>query len=259
VKGILAAALVGVVHLHHAPSHDTDAPFSDLVGAAHEAGLDFLVLTEHSDRTEDGPLPGASLEGIHRSDSGHRVLVLVGAEFGTADGHLIGLDIPRAYANQDEAGEMLPGRDLIERIHADGGFAVVPHPFSHGGWEDWDAPFDGIEVQNNASDYRRQVGPLYPLRLIRFSFDPDGGLASMLCPDGPLEVSHVWGVLRSGRCSIRWRVHERPGDLAREVRFPSVRAELWLDGGRRELELRNPPPGAPPEAPPRSPGAPRSP
>jgi hypothetical protein len=311
VKGLLAAALVGVVHLHHAPSHDTDAPFSDLVRAAEEVGLDFVVLTEHSDRSDDGPLPGAARAGLHRSELGHRLLVLVGAEFGTEDGHLVGLDIPRAYANQDESGEMLAGRVLIDRIHADGGFALVPHPFTHGGWKDWDAPFDGLEVQNNASDYRRQYGPLYPFRLLRFAFDPSGTLANMLgrperelerwesllqsgrrvvafagadahqntsilgwqldpyarmlrqvqmlCPEGPLEPAYVWAALRSGRCWIRWRVHEREADRAHEVRFPSGRTELWLDAGRRVLEVRNLPPDGPLGAPPRSPDDPRSP
>lgn len=311
MKALLAAALVGIVHVHHAPSHDTDAPFADVVQAAEEVGLDFVVLTEHSDRSDDGPLPGASRAGLHRSEQGHRLLVLLGAEFGTADGHLLGLDIPRAYANQDAEGEMVAGRELIGRIHADGGFAVVPHPFTHGGWDDWDAPFDAIEVQNHASDYRRQIGPLYPFRLLRFAVDPSGGLArmlkrperelerwesllqsgrrivafagadahqnssilgwqldpyarmfrqvQMLCPDGPLEPAYVWSILRSGRCSIRWRVHEHQADRAREVRFPSGRTELWLDDGRRVLEVRNLPPGAPPEAPPRSPDGRRSP
>jgi hypothetical protein len=311
VTALLAAALVGVVHLHHAPSHDTDAPFEELIGAAHEVGLDFIVLTEHSDRSDDGPLPGASRAGLHRAADGHRVLVLVGAEFGTADGHLIGLDIPRAYASQDAAGEMFRGRDLIERIHADGGFAVVPHPFTHGGWEDWDAPFDALEVHNNASAYRRQIGPLYPLRLLRLAFDADGALRSMLerparelerwesllqsgrrvvalsgsdahrnasilgwqldpyarmlrlvqtlCPEGPLDPDRVWAALRGGRCSIRWRVHEGGGGSPRPVRFPSGRTELWLDGGERVLEVRNPPLDGPPPAPPRSPEAPRSP
>jgi hypothetical protein len=198
VKALLAAALVGIVHVHHAPSHDTDAPFSDLLQAAEEIGLDFVVLTEHSDRVDDGPLAGASRAGLHRAGQGHRLLVLVGAEFGTADGHLIGLDIPRAYASQDASGEPVAGRELIDRIHADGGFAVVPHPFTHGGWEDWEAPFDGLEVQNNASDYRRQYGPLYPFRLLRFAFDPRGGLASML--ERPARELDRWeSMLQGGR------------------------------------------------------------
>jgi hypothetical protein len=198
VKSLLAAALVGIVHLHHAPSHDSDAPFAELIEAAHQVRLDFLVLTEHSDRVDDGPLPGVALAGVHASPEGHRVLVLVGAEFGTADGHLVGLEIPQAYASQDASGQMVSGRALIERIHADGGFALVPHPFTHGGWHDWDAPFDGLEVHNNASAYRSQLGPLYPLRLLRFAFDAEGALRRML--SRPARELERWeSLLQSGR------------------------------------------------------------
>ena len=89
MRALAAAALVGVLHVHHAPSHDSDAPFAGLIAAAHEVGLDFLVLTDHSDLREDGPLPAAAHAGLHTAADGHRVLVLVGAEFGAADGHLV--------------------------------------------------------------------------------------------------------------------------------------------------------------------------
>src|SRR5262245_21731798 len=49
VKALALAALVGVLHVHHAPSHDSDAPFEDVLAAADSAGLDFVVLTEHAD------------------------------------------------------------------------------------------------------------------------------------------------------------------------------------------------------------------
>jgi hypothetical protein len=192
----MAAALVGVLHVHHAPSHDSRAPFAEVLAAAHAAGLDFVVLTEHVDAEVDGPLPAAERSGVHVDATGHRVLVLVGAEFGTRDGHLLGLGIPTAYACRDR-----PARDVIDRIHADGGFAVVAHPFSHGGWRDWDAPFDGLEVQNHASQLRGLQGPLLPLRLLRFAFDRDAVLGEMLVR--PARELEQWDrLLAAGRAVV---------------------------------------------------------
>lgn len=287
MRGLVAAVLVGVLHVHHAPSHDSDGSFGELIAAAHEVGLDFVVLSEHVEAERDGPLPAAQRAGLHEGADGQRVLVLVGAEFGTRDGHLLGYDIPLAYASRGRG-----GRELIERIHADGGFAVVPHPFTHGGWSDLDAPFDGLEVHNNASEFRRITGPLLPLRLLRALLDRDGALRAMLvrprrelelwdrlraegrpvvafsgadahrnvsllglqldpyrqqlrvvqtvCPEAPLEARAVWQLLRDGRCAIRYRLYDDRADEAREVRLPSGRVELQLDGGRRVLEIRQP-------------------
>ncbi len=168
------AALVGVIHVHHAPSHDSDAPFEAVLEAADQAGLDFVVLTDHADVAAPAPLPGIEHAGVHVAPSGRRVLVLVGAEFATDDGHLLGLAIDHAVPAMGR-----PGREVIADVHAQGGFAVVPHPFSHGGWHDWSADFDGLEVQNSASDFRRLYGPLLPVRILRFAFDRDAVLREL--------------------------------------------------------------------------------
>jgi len=287
VKALALAALVGVLHVHHEPSHDSDAPFEAVLEAAGEAGLDFVVLTEHADADVPGPLPAAEHAGLHRAPNGREVLVLVGAEFASRDGHLLGLAIRESVPALGR-----PGREVIAGIHAQGGFAVVAHPFSHGGWDDWDADFDGIEVQNNASDFTRLYGPLLPWRVLRFGFAPERQLADLwvrptrelakwdellgsgrvvpgfagsdahsnvslfgwqldpyaqmfrgvqtVCPDAPLEPERVWALLRAGACAIRWGVYEPRAGEAVEVRLPSGRVELQLDGGERVLELRNP-------------------
>jgi hypothetical protein len=184
--GALAlAALAGVVHVHHAPSHDSDAPFAAVLDAAFEAGLDFVVLTEHApDEQDEGPLPAADRAGLYHDARGRAVLVLVGVELGTRDGHLLALDLPGLVPATGRR-----GRDVIRDVHARGGFAVVPHPFSHGGWHDWEAPFDGLEVHNNATELRRRMlGPLLPLRLLRMAFDRDAVMRELLQrPDRELE------------------------------------------------------------------------
>jgi hypothetical protein len=182
VKGLALAALVGVLHVHHSPSHDSNAPFEDVLAAASEAGVDFVVLTDHADVEAPSPLPGVEHAGVRIAPNGRPILVLVGAEFATDDGHLLGLDIERAVPAIGRS-----ARAVIADIHAQGGFAVVPHPFTHGGWHDWQADFDGLEVQNSASEFRRLSGPLLPLRVIRFLYDRPSVLRELwLRPDREL-------------------------------------------------------------------------
>jgi hypothetical protein len=180
---LLAAALVGVLHVHHAPSHDSDGDFSEVLAAAASAELDFVVLAEHADPEVDrGPLPASEHAGLHPRGDGGSVLVMVGVELGTLDGHLLAYDVSQLIPATDR-----PGRDVVADIHAAGGFAVVPHPFTHGGWHDWDAPFDGLEVHNNASAFRHFVGPLLPVHLVWLAFDRDAVMARMLVrPDREL-------------------------------------------------------------------------
>lgn len=292
MRAVLLAALIGVVHVHHAPSHDSDASFGRVLDGARAAGLDFVVLTEHYDEEREAPLPASDHAGLHEGRNGKPLLVLVGVEVGTEEGHLLALDVPRTPTAGRSAAE------TIERIHEWGGFAVIPHPFSYGGFHAWDLPFDGLEVHNHASAWRRFQGPLLPIWLVRFAFDRDAVLARMLtrperelerwetllaegrrvvafsgadahrnvsllgwqldpyeqqfrlvhtlCPDGPLTPERVWRILREGRCRIRYTLYDARADEAEEVRFPSGRVELQLDGGRRVLEIRNPPPSSRP-------------
>ena len=95
-------ALVGVVHVHHSPSHDSEAPFSEVVEAARSAGLDFVVLTEHVDSTEDVPLPAGERAGTYAGE-GKPLLVLV----------------DRAKAESLEAFIAEEGMRVADELHAD--------------------------------------------------------------------------------------------------------------------------------------------
>jgi hypothetical protein len=186
-------ALVGVLHVHHEPSHDSDAPFEQVLEAAYQARLDFLALTDHVEPDATGPLPGAQHAGIHARPDGGALLVLVGGEFDSADGHVVGLGIPRAIPMRG-----FSGRQAIAAIHREAGLAIVSHPFTHGGWHDWEADFDGLEVHNSASDFRRLAGPLLPLRLLWFAFDREPVLRQMLVR--PARELEAWeSLLAQGR------------------------------------------------------------
>jgi hypothetical protein len=97
------------------------------------------------------------------------------------------------------------------------------------------AAFSGADAHQNLS-------------LLGWRLDPYGEmfrLVQTVCPDGPLTPEWIWTVLREGRCSIRYSLYEDRSSEAIEVRFPSGRIELQLDGGRRVWEIRNPPPPLP--------------
>jgi hypothetical protein len=202
-------ALVGIVHVHHAPSHDTEAPFAEVLRGAQAAGLDFLVLTEHVDSDVDLPLPAGDRAGLYEGQGAKPLLVLVGAELTTKDGHLLALSVAHAEAALGRS-----GREVIEEIHRDGGFAVVPHPFSYGGWRDWEAPFDGIEVHNNATSARQMIGPLLPFRLFQFALFRSSALKAMLVRPTP-EIERWEALLQSGRRVVAFS----GGEAHRNVSF----------------------------------------
>jgi len=80
--------------------------------------LDVIAVTDHEDAT-----------GGHRARElaakrGYGVEVIVGAEVTTLQGHLLALDIetaPKSFRGIEAT---------LEAIHAQGGLAVIPHPFS---------------------------------------------------------------------------------------------------------------------------------
>ena len=171
---LAASVLVGVLHVHHEPSHDSRAPFERVLEAAQHNRLDFVVLADHAS-SDSGPLPAAERAGRYPGADGKELLVLVGVEFATRDGHLLGYGIDELVPARGRS-----GREVIEAIHARGGFAVVSHPFEYGGWDDWDAPLDGIEVHNNAAAIWRVPLWSVPWHYTRALFAPERSLHGVL-------------------------------------------------------------------------------
>ncbi|MFC6975989.1 PHP domain-containing protein [Halomicroarcula sp. GCM10025709] len=124
-------------HLHTVASYDARAMPERLLARASEVGLDAVVVTDHD------TVEGARIVADLAPDYG--LVGIVGCEVSTADGHLLALGV-------DEAPE--PGRPLPETartVQADGGVAVVPHPFQrsrHGASAGAIDDVDGIEVYN---------------------------------------------------------------------------------------------------------------
>ena len=164
----------GILHVHTVRSDGRGTP-EDIAAAAARAGLTFVVFTDHGDatRTPDPP--------VYRAG----VLCLDGVEISTRGGHYVAIGMPPApYPLGGDA------RDVVEDVKRLGGFGVVAHPDSPKPelqWREWDAPFDGIEVINADTSWRRWIaapGWRPKLRLLASVFDypfrPAETLASLL-------------------------------------------------------------------------------
>jgi predicted metal-dependent phosphoesterase TrpH len=133
------------LHLHSRYSPDGTQDVKDIVRIAKKRGLDGIAVTDHD--TIRGGLDALKLkpEGID---------VICGCEVNTNRGDVIGLYLTEEIKARDHVA-------VIEEIHAQGGVAIVPHPFdSMRGSAFWltdrDAPLiDAVEVFNARCIFHR--------------------------------------------------------------------------------------------------------
>jgi len=134
----------GAFHVHSERS-DGSGSLEEISWAAMEAGLDFVILTDHGDGTRQ-MAPGNYQNGV---------LLIEAVEISTDAGHYVALDLPRSpYPLGGEA------KGVVEDVARLGGFGIVAHPTSPKEdltWENWDLPFDGIEWLNADSEWRDET------------------------------------------------------------------------------------------------------
>ena len=132
----------GAVHVHSDRS-DGAGSVSEIAAAAHDVGLDFVVMTDHG-----------HLDALATDEYRNGVLIIKGGEISTRAGHLLtlGIDAPKFRFDGDPAKVL---SDVLEL----GGFAVVAHPLSRAAEQAWtyDGPLSagGIEVINAATGLQR--------------------------------------------------------------------------------------------------------
>ncbi|MBV0902523.1 CehA/McbA family metallohydrolase [Haloarcula salina] len=193
-------------HLHTAASYDGYTTPEALVSRAGAVGLDAVVVTDHD--TVEGARVAASLA--------EDLLVVVGCEVSTADGHLLAIGV-------DAAPE--PGRPLAETartVRERGGVAVVPHPFQrsrHGAGRAAIENVDGIEVYNahTLTNIRNRQAARFAEAASYPAFGGSdahraGGIgraatAVDLPADTPLTRESLLAAMRAGRTAA---VHRRP-------------------------------------------------
>ena len=144
-----AGVATGAYHVHSNRSDGTGS-IDDIARSAADAGLDFIVLTDHGDGTR--PVEPPSYR--------HGVLVIDAVEINTTAGHLVALGLAQA-SPYPLAGHP---RDVVEDIHRLGGSAVIAHPDSPSDSLRWRGQLaaDGVEWLNVDAEWRDES----PTRLV---------------------------------------------------------------------------------------------
>ena len=132
--------LRGAWHVHTTRS-DGRGTLDEVMRAAREAGLQFVVVTDHNVLTPAD-------QGWHDG-----VLVVEGTEASTRFGHVVALGVPRALDAAERDGDPL---GAIARL---GGEAVLAHPFHpsrpFSGWGT--GPWRGFEIVSNDTAWHEVV------------------------------------------------------------------------------------------------------
>lgn len=102
----------GAYHVHTTRSDGRGSP-QEVARAAKEAGLDFVVLSDHNDFKPPAP---AWVDGV---------LLVPGVEISTASGHLAAFGMERPL---EGVRQWMPPGDAVKAVEAAGGTAVLAHP-----------------------------------------------------------------------------------------------------------------------------------
>jgi hypothetical protein len=145
----------GALHIHTRHS-DGSGSFPEVIAAAREAGLRWIIVTDHN------TLAGRDYAGWHDG-----VLVIVDHEITPPRNHFLALNVDEVIDNK------LPPQDFVDAVYARGGFGIIAHPDERVKnsfkdiyrWDDWsvDGPRRregktvGIEIWNLMSDWAEQL------------------------------------------------------------------------------------------------------
>lgn len=141
---------VGNIHIHTILS-DGAAEHTQLAQTAREAGLDFLIVTDHN-------VYASERQGWYDG-----LLLLVGEEVhnpaNPQANHFLALN-----AGEDLAPYGDTPQQLIAAVRARGGLGFIAHPYEHSGqfshepqinWLDWEVKgYDGLELWNYMSEFK---------------------------------------------------------------------------------------------------------
>jgi predicted metal-dependent phosphoesterase TrpH len=123
-------------HVHSTHSGDGQNTIGELALEAKKRNLDAIAICDHNVLT---PRTKTNVKGL---------LILFGEEVSCAEGHACIFGVKRAYPRGIRV------RELVRKVHAEGGIVVIPHPFSR--WRDgmgelaFKAGADAVEKYNGA-------------------------------------------------------------------------------------------------------------
>jgi hypothetical protein len=172
----------GNIHIHTLYS-DGAKWHAEVAEDAIEAGLDFIIVTDHNVWVSD-------IEGYYRNDSG-KVLLLTGEEIHNVRRRPQASHFLAYGAERELAPYASNPQELIDQTKAAGGHGFLAHPFDpeatnlNAGslaWMDWDVQgFTGLEIWNYMSGFKGHLTS-WP-RTIRAVFNPERYVA------GPQEAT----------------------------------------------------------------------
>lgn len=146
----------GVIHLHSSLSYDGHVPLAQIIHAAQNNGIDFLMLTDHDHlRARD-----ENWEGWH-----DKTLLIVGEEIAPRFNHYLAFNIKRPIV-YDHDGEKDPQK-YIDSVNEQGGFGFIAHPdhegttlfhVKHYCWNDWNIiGYSGIGIWDFMTDWQSSL------------------------------------------------------------------------------------------------------
>jgi hypothetical protein len=145
----------GVYHIHTTHS-DGRSTVDELARDAAREGIDFLVITDHGNPNKESLRDQGLKEGV---------LVLAGSELSENRGHLVALAFRTPEGTFSQKAE-----EAVPEIQAQGGFAVIAHPYSKVRWLWGDSSvYSGLEIINADTMFKnniRRVLPYLPLLLV---------------------------------------------------------------------------------------------
>ena len=168
----------GAIHVHSNLSHDSKGTPEEILQAARESGLQFLIMTDHSN-------PLIFEEGMHGWREG--ILVVRGMEIIQNGTSLLGIGM-KEYFNHRQ----MPLQEVVDQVKAQGALVFIAHPRTYRGWPGLQG-VDGMEIYDiydDAIDHKLRF--IRYLSEILFAFDryPDEVFLSIL--DRPARELADW-------------------------------------------------------------------
>ena len=159
----------GVIHFHSSHSFDGRVPVGDIIKAAGENSIDFLMLTDHSTL-------GARKGGLEGWNGG--VLLIVGQEISPRFNHYLAFGIDEELIIDENDTASKP-QDCIDRVSTLGGIGFIAHPdhegtqkfhVKHFPWQDWSVSgYTGMGIWDFMTDWQSTLKSL-PAALAAYLF-----------------------------------------------------------------------------------------
>ena len=128
------------LHVHSERSFDGCMSLSEIVALARERGLNGVAVCDHDRVMADVP----ECDGF---------LIIPATEISTERGHLLGLFVTEEITTREFFA-------AVDAIHAQGGLAVIAHPFEHSTdanrLDDVMSRLDGVEIWNSRADRKNK-------------------------------------------------------------------------------------------------------